>query len=343
LPNAFGIQKALVIQPAFIGDAMLSTVVPQALRHEWPDVEVHHLVRSGNQSLLEGHPDIHQVWVWEKQSRKYRHLLALGRQLRRERFDLVVNLHRFLTSGLLTALSGARYQVGFAKNPLAWSFTHALPHPITTERGQAFVHETERYLSLLAPFFTPKPQRPTLYLTDKERQAVAPYTQEGFVVMAPASVWFTKQWPEAHWCTLTAKLGEALKVYVIGAPNEVALCERVASAHPQAVSLAGKLNLRESAALLAASRWVISNDSAPQHLASAVAAPVTTVYCSTLPEFGFGPTSPQASVAELATPLPCRPCGLHGKSACPEGHFKCGLNLQPDEVWAKAPPEVWAP
>jgi heptosyltransferase-2 len=74
------------------------------------------------------------------------------------------------------------------------------------------------------------------------------------------------------------------------------------------------------------------NDSAPMHLAGAVQAPVTAVYCSTLPKFGFAPFLPNGKILETEELLSCRPCGLHGKSSCPEGHFKCATTLKMDKI-----------
>jgi heptosyltransferase-2 len=70
------------------------------------------------------------------------------------------------------------------------------------------------------------------------------------------------------------------------------------------------------------------NDSAPMHLASALAAPTSAVFCSTVPGFGFGPLAGGAYVVEREAPLYCRPCGLHGYRACPQGHFKCANDIQ---------------
>jgi heptosyltransferase-2 len=70
------------------------------------------------------------------------------------------------------------------------------------------------------------------------------------------------------------------------------------------------------------------NDSAPMHFASAVNAPVTAVYCSTIPAFGFGPLSDKSFIVEIEEPLDCRPCGLHGYRACPRGHFHCAYKIQ---------------
>jgi heptosyltransferase-2 len=70
------------------------------------------------------------------------------------------------------------------------------------------------------------------------------------------------------------------------------------------------------------------NDSAPMHFASAMNAPTTAFFCSTIPEFGFGPLSEKARIVETEEQLECRPCGLHGKKSCPLGHFKCGSVTQ---------------
>ena len=87
--------------------------------------------------------------------------------------------------------------------------------------------------------------------------------------------------------------------------------------------MAGKLTFLESTALISKAQMTYTNDSAVMHFASAVNAPVTAIYCSTVPGFGFGPLSDQSTIVETSENLSCRPCGLHGKKACPEGHFKC--------------------
>lgn len=70
------------------------------------------------------------------------------------------------------------------------------------------------------------------------------------------------------------------------------------------------------------------NDSAPMHLCSAVNAPVTAIYCSTIPEFGFGPLSDNSHILQTKEKLSCRPCGLHGFKSCPEKHFKCAWGIE---------------
>jgi heptosyltransferase-2 len=91
--------------------------------------------------------------------------------------------------------------------------------------------------------------------------------------------------------------------------------------------LAGSLSYLQSAALMSRAVMNYVNDSAPMHFASAMNAPVTAVYCSTVPEFGFGPLSDNRHIVEISQSLYCRPCGLHGYSECPEKHFRCALEI----------------
>ena len=90
----------------------------------------------------------------------------------------------------------------------------------------------------------------------------------------------------------------------------------------------------ESAALMKDAVMNFVNDSAPMHLASAVNAPLCTIYCSTVPGFGFGPLSDISEVIEVDEELNCRPCGLHGHRSCPEGHFKCALEISNEKIQA---------
>ena len=124
---------------------------------------------------------------------------------------------------------------------------------------------------------------------------------------------------------MIARLPKNKTIFLLGAPNDKAACEQIKIAvhHPNVINLAGELNLLQSAALIQNATMNYVNDSAPLHLASAMNAPVTAVFCSTVPKFGFTPLSSVRRVVETKQKLDCRPCGLHGFKACPKGHFKC--------------------
>jgi heptosyltransferase-2 len=165
-------------------------------------------------------------------------------------------------------------------------------------------------------------------------ETVAPYKQRPYICIAPASVWFTKQYPKEKWISFLKALPATLQVYIIGAPGDAALADEIISEAGGAsiINLCGKLSLLQSAALQRDARMNYVNDSGPLHFASAVNAPVTAIYCSTVPSFGFGPLSDQRYIVETPVPLDCRPCGLHGLSACPLGHFNCAHYIKDEQL-----------
>lgn len=316
-------KKFLVIQTAFIGDAILATAVVEKLHRFFPNDRVELLVRSGNESLFAGHPFIHKVWVWEKRKNKSRNLRKLIGEVRREQFDVVVNLHRFASSGLLTMMSGAKERIGYDKNPFSFAYTLRKKHLITEQVGSSFLHETQRHLQLIQHLTDDTPQLPRLYPTIEDENAISAYRKHPFITISPSSVWFTKQTPAEVWRELIGGLPN-MPVYLLGGLNDRALCDSIAEGFPKVKVLAGNLSFLQSAALMRHAVMNYTNDSAPMHLCSAVNAPVTAVYCSTIPEFGFGPLSHTSFVVQSEESLECKPCGLHGKRACPKGHFKCG-------------------
>jgi len=327
------IERALVLQPAFIGDVILALPIAQKIREAYPDAEIHFLVRKGNESLLRNHPAVDKTWVWDKQKDKYKGLYRLTQELRKHRFTVAVNPHRFASTGLVMAALRADVKIGFDKNPLSRLYDLRLPHTLGHKGDAHYLHEVDRNGSLVDAITQPGRERPRLYPSAQDYAAVAPYVaQRPYLVLAPASVWFTKQWHEVKWRELLLQVPRHITVYLVGAPGDTELCHRLLDAHPRAVNLAGKLSLLQTAALMSNAQRVIVNDSAPLHMASAMNAPTTAIFCSTIPEFGFGPLSDDALVAQAPEPLPCRPCGLHGHKMCPQGHFDCALRVDTGQV-----------
>ncbi|MEM7370376.1 MAG: glycosyltransferase family 9 protein [Bacteroidota bacterium] len=314
--------KILLIQTAFIGDVVLATPLIERLKEQFGDKSsIDFLLKKGNESLLDGHPYIRQVLIFDKKKGKYRHLWHLIRQIRSESYDCVINLHRFFSSGLICLLSGAKETRGFQKNPLSFAFTKSFQHIIGQTHDPQ--HEVNRNLSLLQGLASSAFCRPKLYPSEEDFQVVP--AEQDYLCIAPASIWYTKQFPEDKWMKLIQRLASSYHIYLLGGPSDRALCERIQqSTHSRKVEvLAGELSFLQSAALMSGAQMNIVNDSAPLHFASAMNAPVTAIFCSTVPAFGFWPLSDQSVVVETQHQLSCRPCGLHGKTACPEGHFRC--------------------
>jgi ADP-heptose:LPS heptosyltransferase len=324
--------KILVIQTAFIGDVVLATGIIEKLHAFFPGAEIDFLLRKGNEGLLKDHPYLHEVLVWNKQEGKMKNLWKMLRVIRRCRYDKVINVQRFAATGLLTAFSGAKETIGFDKNPLSFLFSKKVKHVISTTEHPK--HEIERNNELIEHFTDGKPFKPRLYPSASDMQQVGPYQDQPYIVIAPASVWFTKQYPAEKWIAFIQQLPAVLHIFLTGAPSDKSLCDDIIKACPgkAITNVCGQFNFLQSAALMQGAVMNYVNDSAPMHFASAVNAPVTAVYCSTLPSFGFGPLSDKRFIVEIEGPLYCRPCGLHGRKECPEGHFKCALEIKEEQL-----------
>lgn len=320
--------KILVIQTAFIGDVVLSTSLLHALRNHPQPIAIDILVRKGNESLLHDFPGLRKVIIWDKKQGKYRTLIKLLRQIRQEKYHAVINLQRFGATGMLTALSRARFRIGYQKNPFSMFFTHKAEHKIG---GADFLHEIQRNDTLLKPLGIEGGFQPALFPSEKDYQKVSIWKSQKYYCIAPTSVWFTKQVPASKWLELIKNIVERNSfspIYLLGGPDDRAVCNDIArnSGTSNVKVLAGELSLLQTAALMKDAVMNFVNDSAPLHLASSMNAPVRAFFCSTVPSFGFGPLSRDSMVREVSG-LSCRPCGIHGHNSCPEKHFRCALEL----------------
>ena len=315
----------LIIQTAFIGDVILATSLVETIRKTLPDAQIDFVLRKGNESLLEGNPNIRNVFVWNKQEKKYANLSGLIREVRKNKYDTVLNLQRFASTGFITWRSKAAKKIGFKKNPLSLFYDVKIEHEI--DKGK---HEIERNFDLIKAIGNFELCKPRLYPNQKDVEQVdALNITSKYVVMAPASVWFTKQLPMQKWVELIQKIPTDYSIYLIGGKADQNLLNNIItqSGSKNVYNVAGKLSLLASAHLMKSAKRTYVNDSAPMHLASAVNAPVTVFYCSTIPAFGFGPLSDQSTIVEVNEKLECRPCGLHGFQSCPKGHFDCGNKI----------------
>lgn len=327
-------KKFLIIQTAFIGDVVLATAIIEKIHQFYPEATIDFLLRKGNEGLLKDHPFLKNVWVWDKKNQKNKNLLRIIRMVRHQQYDYVINAHRFATSGLITCLSGARYKIGFNKNPFSWCFTHKIEHIISAPYVISPIHETDRNHSLIAGLTDTHKALPRLYPSEAVYEKVKPLQEQPYICIAPSSVWFTKQFPPDKWAALLDELPNSYKVYLLGAPSDAAIASQIlkATTYENVQSLCGSLNFLESAALMKGAAMNYANDSAPLHFATAVAAPITAVYCSTVPAFGFGPLGENVRIVEVIEKLDCRPCGLHGLKACPEGHFNCAYKITNNQL-----------
>jgi heptosyltransferase-2 len=292
-------QQFLIIQTAFIGDVVLATGIIEKLHHYYPEAAIDFVLRKGNEGLLINHPHLRQVIIWDKKNNKLLNLWKILRKIRSARYDKVINVQRFAATGLLTAFSSAKETIGFDKNPLAFMFTKKIEH-IVSSRG-VMRHEIERNNDLIADFSDQLPFRPKLYPSEADFSLVEKYKSASYITISPASVWFTKQFPSEKWISFIRQVPQQYTIFLLGGPGDQLLAEEITAAtkNSAVVNLCGSLNFLQSAALMKDAIMNYVNDSAPMHFASAMNAPVTAVYCSTLPLFGFGPLSDKSHIVEI--------------------------------------------
>ena len=315
---------------------VLATPIIEKLRIFFPDAQIDFLLRKGNEGLLKGHPQIHELLVWDKKKNKRKNLFRMLMHIRKNRYDKIINVQRFFATGLLTAFSGAKQTIGFDKNPLSFLFTKKVKHMVG---GEQAMHETARNLQLVRDFTDDSNFRPKLYPSPADYSFVDTWARRKFITISPASVWFTKQFPGSKWISFIDHIPSGYEIYLLGGPGDRALCKNILESCTRGKLhvLAGDLSYLQSAALMSRAVMNYVNDSAPLHFASAMNAPVTAVYCSTIPEFGFGPVSDVQNIVEVEEKLSCRPCGLHGYSSCPLGHFRCAMDIREVQLLKTVP------
>jgi heptosyltransferase II len=317
--------RVLVIQTAFLGDVVLTTPLLSALAARYGPVDV--VTTPAAAALLQHHPAVAEVVRYDKHGadRGLRGLARLGSELRSRGYRRVYLPHRSLRSAVLALWSGAPERIGFADSAAVLTYTTQVPR---SREG----HEVERLLAL-AGAATGAEHPVSLGLTPEDHAAAEVWLSQHrvtspFIGLAPGSVWATKRWP--YYAELAAALEG--RVVIIGGTEDVPLAQEIVEAsRGKAVSAAGALGLRASAALIQRARCLITNDSAPLHLATAVGTPIVALFGPTVPEFGFGPRR-AGDVTLGRAELPCRPCSTHGPPACPLGHHRCMRELSLDIV-----------
>jgi len=278
-------------------------------------------------ALVANNPHVREAIAYDKSAgdRGLRGFVRLASRLRSTKYDAAYHAQGSARSGALTLAAGIHDRVGFATSAGRAFYTTRIP-PIDNE------HHAARLLSLGTrdPLrkVSRRELRPRLYPGAAERAAVdavlgAADRDSGrpWIALAPGSVWATKRWP--YYAELAELLARSARIVVVGAKADRPLAAEItARVGGDAFDATGKLSLLASAELIGRAALLVTNDSAPQHLASAMNTPTLAVFGPTVPEFGFGPLAENAEVMGLDG-LSCRPCDRHGPQRCPLGHWRC--------------------
>lgn len=335
-------KKILIIQTAFIGDVVLSISLVKILKECQKDIEIDFFCIQETANLLNGNSLINEIIVYDKKGtdKGFTGLIKIIKKIRDRKYDIVISPHRSYRSALISFFSSSQNRISFDRSSLSFLYTQKVKY-------QKGVHEIIRNLKLLEPLGIQKAEivKPDLFPSDVDRTTVDKIFKshgikenDRLLVVAPGSIWFTKRFPENKFTKLINYFSEDdVKIALIGSKSDSELCDRIvnASTNKMVINLAGELSLLQSAELLERAKLLITNDSAPLHIANSVDTNVIAIFGATVPAFGFYPYGESDVVFEIKS-LDCRPCGIHGSSKCPIKTFDCMLRINEKEIYRTA-------
>jgi len=333
--------KILVIQTAFIGDAILTLPLIQVLKLNYPQSSIDVIVVPRTEEIFANHPAISNIIQYDKRVRDkgLKGFWQLRTKLSAQNYDLVIVPHRSLRSALLAWLLKPTLSIGFDRSAGHWLFKKIVHY-------NSSAHEIDRNLSLLNPLRLPAiaTELPRLYPSNQDMQVVDLIINnyglnlyKNILAIAPGTIWNTKRWPANGYAVVCEQIAsENIAIVIVGGREDEVLCKEVMqiAQTKNVFSVAGKLSLLQSAELIRRCKVLISNDSAPMHLAVAVGTPVIAIFGATVPGFGFAPRRSSDVVVEKKG-LKCRPCSIHGGNVCPIKTFECMLSITPEVVVSK--------
>ena len=311
-------QRILLIKPSSLGDIVHALPVLSLVKRRWPEAEVSWLVTPAYAGILEGHPLLAEVILFERRRlagfwrnpRSALRLLQFARELRQRQFDLVIDLQGLFRSGWISRRTRSPLRVGFADaRELAWLF-----YTQRVDAGDREQHAIDRNLKIAqalgcgsGPVEFPFPPH------QAQRKRVDALLPEGqrIAVLLPGANWLTKRWPADRFAALVEPLRArfGLTCVIAGGSDAVELAPQI----PGAVNLAGKTSLLELVALLERAELVVANDSGPMHIAAALGRPLVTMFAPTNP-VRTGPYGRPDSV--VRTSNQCSPCYRRQRWRC---------------------------
>ncbi|MEQ1690230.1 MAG: glycosyltransferase family 9 protein [Gemmatimonas sp.] len=309
---------------------------------------VHVVATPANAELLTNHPAVASVIVFDKRGvdRGIGGIRRVARAAKALHAQTAYLAQGSLRTAAIARLAGIPERIGFTTSPGRVLYTRRVPFDAT-------LHHAQRLWQLASPAGpaeAPPMVRPSLHPALRDIAQVdallASYgvsADQPLIAIAPGSVWATKRWPSYDaLATILLERTRATdslvppRLVVLGAASDAPLAEAIAASvaargGAPVLNATGRLSLLASAALLSRARVLITNDSAPLHLASAMNTPTVALFGPTVPAFGFGPLADTRVIAERPA-LACRPCGAHGPQQCPLGHWHCMREIGAEAV-----------
>ncbi len=321
--------KILVYQTAFLGDLILTTPLIESIKRIYPDSFLTVVSKPFGKEVFKNNPFLNKLITFDKNKDS---TFSLIKNLRSEKYDIAISPHRSHRSSYILFLSGIPKRIGFDKSGFSFLYTDIVPHRFDR------THEIDRNLKLLEklPDFKENllEKNPKLYLTPQEDGYYKNFglKEKKYITVAPGSKWETKRWTSSGFAKVIDILMEkGENIVLIGSKEDEDFTNQILSkSSKKPINLVGKTDLRQTFSIIKNSKLLISNDSAPVHMAVSFNVPVVDIYGPTVKEFGFYPYK-NGVVVEIEG-LKCRPCGLHGHKTCPIKTHECMEKITPQMV-----------
>ena len=331
-------KKILVIQTAFPGDAILTLPFIQELKKQKPFYAIDVLCIPSTEEIFKASPVIDSVIPVDKKG-KHKSLFSILRfvkELKSKNYEIVYSPHRSLRSALIVLSLSPKFSYGFENSNLKFAYKKCVEYIPTA-------HEVRRNLEFLGGDFEDEKWRilPEILISDECKSKVSSYLDEKsiskFIAIAPGTVWATKKYPVEKFRQIIEHfINLQYQIILIGGNEDRIICGELQVGFENSVHItAGGFSFIETIELLKKTILLICNDSAPTHLGMCADIPILTIYCSTIPEFGFYPYNKKSDYISFDE-LNCKPCGIHGFNHCPVENFDCAKLLDANLVIEKA-------
>jgi lipopolysaccharide heptosyltransferase II len=342
--------RILLIRLRQIGDVVFTTPAIRALHERYPQAQITYVVEPAAAPVVDGNPFINELVVAPnlRGLKGLRSDWTLGRRLRKQRFDLVIDFHGGPRASLLTWLSGAPVRIGYQVIGRAWVYTVRVNRP----RQLRPRHSVENQWDLLAALgiAPPTPDRNPIEIPVNphaaqalgERLSAAGVGDDDEVIVMHVSAGNPfRRWPGESFTATAAALVRGIerrRLIVTSGPSDAEAAKQVIDdararlTPPERSRIVdcGEISLAELRALADRAAAYIGGDSGPMHVVSASTVPIVGLYGPTLPARSapWRP-SPCSSAALEVNDLPCRPCD---QRVCLPGDFRCLTRIGPDRV-----------
>ncbi|MGL6063519.1 MAG: glycosyltransferase family 9 protein [Fusobacteriaceae bacterium] len=311
--------RILIIRLSSIGDIILTTPVLKAFKEKYPEAKIDFLVRDKFKKAIENCPYIDRIIVFNKKKNDgFKNMKIFAEKIKNEsNYDYVFDLHCKIRSKLISFFIGAKT---FNYKKRSWWKTLLVKMRLMKYRVDDTI--VKNYFKAFKKFgLEYKTEDINFSFSEKDLKNIKK-EWKNLVVFAPGASKNTKKWCFEEFSKLAKILFDKYgkKIAIIGGEEDFETANKINELSGDlCINLCGVINLKESGALLSKSRFLITNDSGPFHMARGVKCKTFVI---------FGPTNPKMFELEKNDTLvylneKCSPCSLHGDKVCPKKHFNC--------------------